>query len=538
MKLSHIPISVRICTCAEHGIRMSFTSILASLVCGCESDTHCPSCLSQARNEVSWWLLTSFVSWSQEWAFFHVTFDIKRLLFRLCGKSFAAGQQSKMADARGTSDRRAPHHDTGHHHSVTGPVGWWLRREAQLKFLVTLMLEDDGSTRQQQDSVAATSSKTSKATDDRPSRFHVKKSSNTDSASVSVVDRSSRFNGPSGITIVHTVLSVVAEIAIVDLRDVTTQGTSMPKATQADSADRPSRSMTRSRRQFHPASLWWEDPGPTTAQCLLGSRDLNAIDHAVVNGVAEIGVTGMRDVTTRQGSVTRLGIKRVGSGPGPRFRRQGPAPGPSRLIQRMFRGLAMLRGGRRMSGLLLPVIIIMEDVRVWTRRSLDRPTCPDVMYSCLQSYRRHLRRELSQWSHRLPDQQGWTTRQVWRARQTRQSWPTRQVWRRSRLGRWPGLSRWRVSRGSRLSSRWRAPGCGRLGRCCRPGTWRRLGRCGRLSRSKGLGSWRLSKGWRACCPGYPLCEHWWSDPLVPEGPLNCEDRSTSDTLAESVLLDS
>ena len=49
-------------------------------------------------------------------------------------------------------------------------------------------------------------------------------------------------------------------------------------------------------------------------------------------------------------------------------------------------------------------------------------------YSCLQSYRRHLRRELSQWSHRLPDQQGWTTRQVIQARQTRQSWLTRQVW--------------------------------------------------------------------------------------------------------------
>ena len=47
---------------------------------------------------------------------------------------------------------------------------------------VTQDLEDDGSTRQQRDSVAATSSKTSKATDDWPSRFHVKKSSKTDSS--------------------------------------------------------------------------------------------------------------------------------------------------------------------------------------------------------------------------------------------------------------------------------------------------------------------------------------------------------------------
>ena len=61
---------------------------------------------------------------------------------------------------------------------------------------------DDGSTWQHQDSVrkdkTATSSKTSKATDDRPSRSHDKKSSKTVSSSVSVVDRSSRSDGPSG----------------------------------------------------------------------------------------------------------------------------------------------------------------------------------------------------------------------------------------------------------------------------------------------------------------------------------------------------
>ena len=89
--------------------------------------------------------------------------------------------------------------------------------------------------------------------------------------------------------------------------------------------------MTKSQRQFHPTSLRWGDPGPTAAQCLLGPRDLNAIDHAVVNGVAEIEVTGLRDATTRQGFIIRLGIKRVGSWPGPRIRREGPAPGPSRL---------------------------------------------------------------------------------------------------------------------------------------------------------------------------------------------------------------
>ena len=44
------------------------------------------------------------------------------------------------------------------------------------------------------------------------------------------------------------------------------------------------------------------------------------------------GLTGLRDVTNRQGSITRLGIERVGSGPSPRLRREGPAPGPSRLM--------------------------------------------------------------------------------------------------------------------------------------------------------------------------------------------------------------
>ena len=84
--------------------------------------------------------------------------------------------------------------------------------------------------------------------------------------------------------------------------------------------------------KFHPAFLRWEDLGPTAAQCLPGPMDLNAIDHTVVNGVAEIEVMGLRDVTNRQGSITQLGIERVGSGPGPHLCREGPAPGPSRLM--------------------------------------------------------------------------------------------------------------------------------------------------------------------------------------------------------------
>ena len=104
------------------------------------------------------------------------------------------------------------------------------------------------------------------------------------------------------------------------------------------------------RKPFHPASLWWEDPGPTAAQCLPGPTDLNAIDHAVVMRSDE--VTGRTDITTHQGPGTRQDVEGVGSGPGPRLR-EGPALEPGTLTQRMLRGLAVLRGGQRRSGLLV-----------------------------------------------------------------------------------------------------------------------------------------------------------------------------------------
>ena len=104
-------------------------------------------------------------------------------------------------------------------------------------------------------------------------------------------------------------MSMVAEIAIVDLRDVTTQGASLGSKTLRKEQKQLPRLCLRLRReilpaglpgpvtevaQFHPASLWLEDLGPTAAQCLPGPMDLNAIDHAVVNGVAENEVTGLR----------------------------------------------------------------------------------------------------------------------------------------------------------------------------------------------------------------------------------------------------
>ena len=100
----------------------------------------------EARNKVIWWLLTSLVSRSQEWALFHITFDIKRLLFRLewrvvrcLSTKQDGGTTWPIFDGCSTPDRTARLHWTGRLHSVTGPsrpgpAGWRLGREARLKF--------------------------------------------------------------------------------------------------------------------------------------------------------------------------------------------------------------------------------------------------------------------------------------------------------------------------------------------------------------------------------------------------------------------
>ena len=58
----------------------------------------------------------------------------------------------------------------------------------------------------------------------------------------------------------------------------------------------------------------------------------------------------------------------------------------------------------------------------------------------------------------------------------------------------------------------------------------------RLGKWRALGdSWRLEDPWwRSLWPRSSLYEWWRSDPLVPYGPLDREDRSTTDTLDESL----
>ena len=59
------------------------------------------------------------------------------------------------------------------------------------------------------------------------------------------------------------------------------------------------------RRPFHPASLWWEDPGRPAAQCLPGPTDLNAIDYAVVFGADEVHGSERLQNTPRSGHSPR-----------------------------------------------------------------------------------------------------------------------------------------------------------------------------------------------------------------------------------------
>ena len=59
------------------------------------------------------------------------------------------------------------------------------------------------------------------------------------------------------------------------------------------------------RRPFHRASLWWEDPGRTAAQCLPGPTDLNAIDYAVVFGADEVHGSERLQNTPRSGHSPR-----------------------------------------------------------------------------------------------------------------------------------------------------------------------------------------------------------------------------------------
>ena len=276
------------------------------------------------------------------------------------------------------------------------------------------------------------------------------------------------------------------------------------------------------RSPCQPACLWWEVPGPTAAQCLPGPVVLNTIDDAVVTGADE--VMGQTDTTTRQGPATRPDVVGVGSGPCPRHW-EGPALEPSTRIQRMFWGLVVRQRGQRRSDLPAQPLVIkqdhhrivgpgrdlgsMTDVRVWTVWGLGLLTYPDEKCNCPQQFHRRLRRELSLWFPRLPDQL--LTWQVWRARPTRQGWwarqtrTTQQATSQQEVSDQKWTTRVRLSNCCQLST---ASGPGRC-RLSRPtessrqrlgtSTWLSMGWLGTTTR---LGTWWLDKEWRPSSPGY------------------------------------
>ena len=100
---------------------------------------------------------------------------------------------------------------------------------------------------------------------------------------------------------------------------------------------------------------------------------------------------GRRDFTTHQGPVTCQDVEGVGSGPSPHLR-EGPALEPGMLTWHHH-----LRSR--------PDPSFMTDVRMWTAWCLGCHSCPDVRSSCPRSHNNKLRREPSQWSLCLPDQQ-------------------------------------------------------------------------------------------------------------------------------------
>ena len=265
--------------------------------------------------------------------------------------------------------------------------------------------------------------------------------------------------------------------------------------------------VTRSRRQFHPVFLWWEDLlGRSSSDCPSGTKGSER--HR-----SHSGERGRRDRS--HGAERRHDSPRYRHSPrrwesGEQARPTSSSGGSSSRSKQA--DLTDLLGSGRASGRAMDVRPSSTHHRHHhgRRESVDKDKSGSSHVS-----RRDV--ELSPVVPQPPERRTYpvATQASREGRLCRCEGPDG-LGRGCRLGRCdgpgglgrkPGLSRWRVSRRSRLDRGWRAWSCGQLGRCCRPGTWRGLGRCGWLGRSPGLDSWRLSKGWRACCTGHSSREY-------------------------------
>ena len=129
-----------------------------------------------------------------------------------------------------------------------------------------------------------------------------------------------------------------------------------------------------------------------------GGRAKGSEHHGSRSGVKDRQGQGSDRRHVSEGPVTYLGGVRVGSGPGPQHRREGPAPEAGTSTQRMLRGLAVLRGRRRMSGLLvLPLYHQHHHLRTLVdRRFLSFSSLSSVDRRSLAESRHHHGREKSE----------------------------------------------------------------------------------------------------------------------------------------------
>ena len=406
-------------TCAEHCIHLSFTSIFASLVCGCQSEHALSQWPSQANSSIETKIVGGCYKARQSLlgvdAVEVIFLAKKSSLFRLRNQPFLSwqdgGTEVTWSVVFHWVATQVPglHVDATTITSVVNNVVWMRAFRCALKTLPV---------------------KSAKIGCQRRGKLRRKPLSRNANARRLLQRR--RLRRPKREMLWMILLKYTHKMPF-NFRPPSIKMTRRPRSLRWRERRQPQDLGLRLRRQILPAGLpglvnrrrpgppacpWWDGPGPMVFK---GPRGRNATGHGVGSAVDDL--TGPTDAMTHQGPIIHpdltVDIERVGSGPGPRHW-EGPAPG-GRLTIQMLRGRAVSQRGRRMSGLQgLPLILIT----IITRHRL-------IIAPCLHHLLPHRQREEpSLWFHRRPDQKTLTNRQVWRVQQR---WTTQQQWRVRRM---------------------------------------------------------------------------------------------------------
>ena len=290
-------------TCAEHHIHLSFTSIFASLVCGCQSEHALSQWPSQANSSIETKIVCGCrnarqslsgvdVLWSRFWS--RSCFYFVSMTSRAC--------VDKMAEPK-SRDRSSS-------------------TESQLKFPGCPL--NEGLTLCTDDSPCEV------CKDWLPEAWQAQEKANEQKRRRKVVGAGKAAKkSQERDTMDDSVEIHAAEEALQRPTKRKTDGSSktkrsktatgsVSKATEVErSASRPSRSH-EPKKSVSSARLWWDGPGPTVVP---GPRGRNATGHVVGSTIDDC--TGPTDARTPQGLITLLDttvdVER-GSGPGPRHR--------------------------------------------------------------------------------------------------------------------------------------------------------------------------------------------------------------------------